>query len=998
MRKISLRSALFLGAATGAALSVTASALAQENTELVIVTGSRIPNRDFNSDSPISTISADILKSTGALEVTQTLAALPQVVPSLSAGSNNPPSGGQQSIDLRGLGSNRVVVLMDGRRVAPSNADGTVDLQTIPQAMIERIEVISGGASAVYGPDAITGVVNFITKRDFQGVQVDAQYGISERGDDVENSASILVGGNFAGSKGNIVMSYDWAYRKPVYDSERPFASQATSSTSFSPTGSYVSSSGNRVTQAAIDTYFAAHGGAAAGGVPNSNAIGFNTDGTLFNFGGGGVNVYNYKSDPTYPAKLFCADYTTPAHCATYSYNFAPPNLMIIPLKRQNLMANGFYDINSSVEVYMSLKFTNYTSAESLAPSPAPTHPVTSADGGSASSYIVPTTNPFIPAALASLLATRTGDSALPGVGAAEDFLLRTRFLAEGPRLDVLTNDVFQETFGVKGKLPLNLDFDLFGSFGQLDVTETQHGNVSNSAVEALLFGKGSGSCTGYSDLNPFGALKYGPLSLGCISRITKNTTITTFTNIEGHIGGNIIDLPAGPLAFTLGGDYREQTYTFVPDQLLSSGDISGFNASDPVNGAVYDKEVFGELYIPLLKNQPWADSASVTLGARYTKQDHTHNGGAYTYKAEGDWSVVEGITLRGSFEVATRMPNISELLSTTFQDNPILGDPCNFNGPFRTGAHAVQVQALCAAQGAGAANFMQGQSQIGVVGVGNGALSPETADTYTLGVSWQSRITSPWLSSLSASVDYWNIDLHSPIGIDNFDTMYGCFNFDGSNPTYSNTASTCPSFVRSGAFLTLYTSAGNHGKNKLDGFDLAANWQIELADTVDADPMWGALSVNTSWTWLRDYIVQGSTGAVEVNFAGTIGATSPIGLNIDSALPRLKGQLTAMWDFGDFNLSTRIAYVGAMRNSMAILGWTGLPFPPGTVSGVPSTIYMDVFGHWNVSENLTLRAGVNNVTDQQPRVYNPSQQDGTDPATYDVVGRRYFVALEVKF
>lgn len=1002
---------LLVGAATSAVFCGVQLAQAQET---ITVTGSRIVNRDFASDSPISTVSGDLIQSTGAIEVTDLLATLPQVVPSIGAGSNNPSGGtaGQQAIDLRGLGSQRSVVLIDGRRAAPSNDDGTVDLQTIPTSLISRVEVISGGASAVYGPDAITGVVNFIMKKDFQGVAADVQYGVSDRGDDNTMSASLTVGGNFDGGKGNMVFTYDYGYRRALYDSARPFASQATSSTSRSPTGSYVPSANNLPSQAAVNAYFAANGGAAAGVVNNGSTFGFNTDGSLFNFGGskstGGV--FNYHSDPSYPATLFCANYKTPAQCASFSYNFQPPNLMILPLKRQNFMTIGHYDITPDIEVYIEGKFTNYSSSSSLAPTPAPTVSITSPDGGknTATGYIIPANNPFIPAALKTLLNSRTGDfhdtasTVLPGTGANEDFLLNTRFLALGPRLDVFNNSMFQQTGGIKGKLPFtNLDFDVYASYGQLDVIETQFGNVSNSAVENLLFGKGSGDCTGYSDLNPFGALQFGPNSLACIARVTKNSTHTTFTDVEGTVSGSLFDLPAGAMKFSLGMDYRENTYTFLADPLLGSGDISGFGVGKSEAGSTYNKEAFGELYIPVLKDAPFAEFVSVTLGARLTEQANTVHGNAWTWKAEGDWGVVPGITVRGSYDVATRMPNISELFSTSFADNPTLANPCNFNSPFRTGANAAQVSSLCAALGAaaGSSTFSQGSSQATVISGGNSKLKPETADTFTVGVAYQSQSSgNPWLSGIGATLDYWNIDLHSPIGIDSYDILYGCFNYDGTNPTYSASNANCKKILSiSSAYISGFES--NLSKYKLDGLDLALNWNLNLEDTVGADPMWGSLNLAFSGTYMLDYTVQGTVGGKSTNYAGTIGATSPIGGDTDSAYPRLKGSLSVTWAFlQKASLTARFDYISSMQNELGKLNWTGKAFGIGNVTGVPATTYIDLFGSYAITDYLTFRAGIDNVADLQPRQYNPSQQDGTDPATYDIIGRKYFAGLNLKF
>ncbi len=1011
INKSSLKSVLLLGGATAAAASLmtpAAHAQNEQSVETVVVTGSRIANRDFASDSPLSTISASALQQTGAVELTDLLATLPQVVPGFSPGSNNPPSGGEQKVDLRGLGFNRVVVLIDGRRAAPSDIDGTVDLQTIPQAMIDHVEVITGGASAVYGPDAITGVVNFVMKKDFQGVQADAQYGISGKGDDDEKTFSLLMGGNFDNDKGNITVSYDYAYRRPIFDTARGFADQATSATSRSPTGSYSPSTGNLPSQAAVDAYFAPYG-AAAGAVPNNSAFGFNDNGTLFNYGNKGAGgVYNYASNPAYPATKFCANPSSAATCKTYSFNFQPYNLMIIPLKRQNFMEEGHYDINSDTQVYMNFKYTNYTSSESLAPTPAPTARVftpTGPAGNSTSGYIVPVTNPYIPGALAGLLASRTGLGALPcapGVvvctPAAEDFLVVTRFLALGPRIQNNANDIFQGTWGVKGDMFLNLKYDIYASYGQLDEVQTQFGNVSNSAVENLLFGLGSGGCAGYGGLNPFGALKFSPASLACVQRITKNTQQTTFTNVEGDVTGTLWDLPAGPLSFSLGADYREQTYNFVADPLLSSGDVSGFTPSKSIAGAVYDQEAYGELYVPVLSNEDWAKSVSFTLGARYTEQAKTHHGNVWTEKAEGDWTVFDGLTLRGSFEVATRVPNINELFSTTAGSAPQLADPCDFNGPFRTGAHAAQVTALCAAQGAGAANFLQGNSQITIQSAGNPNVSPETADTFTVGAAWTSQFEDPWLSGMSGTLDYWNIDLHHPIGLNAYGILYGCYNFDGTNPTYSAANANCKKLSRSGASMYIFANFGNQIKAQEDGVDVAFNWALDLHDTIDADPMWGSLSFAFNGSYLNEYNITFNQGGTPINFAGTIGAQAPLGTPTDSALPSYKANLMATWQFGDASLGARFTYVDAMKNTLATVGWTGLPFGIGPVKGTPSTTYVDLFGDYQLMKGLTIRGGILNLLDHQPPQYNPSEQDGTDPAQYDIIGRRFFVGLNAKF
>ncbi len=249
----------------------------------------------------------------------------------------------------------------------------------------------------------------------------------------------------------------------------------------------------------------------------------------------------------------------------------------------------------------------------------------------------------------------------------------------------------------------------------------------------------------------------------------------------------------------------------------------------------------------------------------------------------------------------------------------------------------------------------------------------------------------------MSGTLDYWNIDLHSPITSNSYGIIYGCYNFDGSNPTYDPLNANCQKIARSGGSLYIFANYTNQQKAQLSGLDLAFNWALDLHDTVDADPMWGGLLFNLSGTYLDQYTVTFNANGTPINFAGTIGATAPLGLSTDSSIPRWKGQLTATWHIGDGNFSTRFTWVDGMKNNLSATGWSGLPFGIGPVTGTPAKIYIDLFGDYAITPEIALRAGVLNVADSQPPAYNPSEQDGTNPAQYDIVGRRYFVGLGVK-
>ena len=283
-KRNTLASAIAATLAIPAAGMLAANAQEAERDE-ILVTGSRIVRRDFTANSPIQTVDEDAFKAQSSIALETALNDLPQFVPSVNSTSNNPSNGGQANIDLRGLGTQRTLVLMNGRRVVPSNADGTVDINILPTPLIRSVEVISGGASSTYGSDALSGVVNFILNDSFEGVQFDAQYGVTDRGDGETESYSVTLGGDIADGRGNAVLSVGRSVRQLIYNADREFAAISGPS-STSPPGSTVFGANNLPSLAAIHAYFGRTDIEATGG------FGFNDDGSLFAYDG----APHYKS------------------------------------------------------------------------------------------------------------------------------------------------------------------------------------------------------------------------------------------------------------------------------------------------------------------------------------------------------------------------------------------------------------------------------------------------------------------------------------------------------------------------------------------------------------------------------------------------------------------------------------------------------------------------------------------------------------------------------
>ncbi|MDI1290770.1 MAG: TonB-dependent receptor, partial [bacterium] len=691
--------------------------------------------------------------------------------PSGTSTSNNPGNGGQSNIDLRGLGSNRNVVLVDGRRPMVSANNLTVDLNTIPQAMIESIEVITGGAGAAYGADAISGAVNVKLKRNFEGVDMRANYSNStEFWDAEEYQLSAAIGGNFADGKGNAVFGFDRSYRQPMIKSQRAFSQNATQTTSFLPEGALFWATSNAPTKAALDAVFAGYGVTPAQTTLQSGTLGFNKDGSLFYKG-----IFNSPLDVqhfTYPIDGAVNQALYPD---LYSYNFDYVNILTLPLDRYSFMTKVNYELDNGIEFFASAGWTEYNAATALAPTPFPTvntrNPSTARSQDVISTLVtpgqqiaqqlvVPVTNPFIPADLRTLLNSRTGDdAALVGAGATEAFRMRQRTLDLGLRLSTYENTVVQFMAGVKGPVgDTGFNFEFTVSEGRTEIDQTQTGNLNTQRMQTLIEAADGGASICAGGFNIFGRQ---PISAACRTYLASATTLSTAMTqqiAQGFVTGKIAELPAGDVQIVLGAEYRGFEYDFDPGS--ASGPISGFSTQNPDRGTNSFKDYFGEIAIPLIKDQAFIKSLELALGARYSKNefadkiagDQVELDGVWAYKAELNWEVNDLLRARASYQRSVRAPNFSELFSGG-GSAPQYFDPCSRTTQARTGATGAQVTALCQTAGfnggvgaSAISTFVQTPgSQIGVDLLGNKALKPEEGTTFTAGLVWKSPWENQW-------------------------------------------------------------------------------------------------------------------------------------------------------------------------------------------------------------------------------------------------------------
>jgi len=965
---------------------------ANEKVAEVVVTGTRIARRDYAAESPVVTLGQDAISATGQVTVDRALGQMPQFAAAQGltevgdAQANTGFNGGQAYGDLRGLGPNRMLVLLDGRRMQISNPDGSVDLNTLPLGLIENVEVITGGASAAYGSDAMAGVVNFKLRRKFQGLELNIQHGATTHGDGQNERLGMLVGGNFAADKGSAVLALDYSERSVVHGGARPFFSRVRAF-AFPQEGILQPSGSNAPTITAVNQVLAGYPGtspvAGTGSFPGS--IGVNTDGTIFTDKYPLSPVQNYRGQG---APLVIIDNNQVKTVLAQFFDLQ------VPLQKYNLFSRGSFKLNDAVSAFGQLNYLRYTARDETSP----------ANATSPGKFLtIPTNSPFISPDFATILNSRP-NPATP--------ITYAKQLAElGNRIESYEYDVFQATFGFDGDVPgHDMTWELFGSYGQDIFDNVQYNDGSKAAYAQMLNGtanytsQSGATCIGYGNYNPFGV---HPLSPGCLEfarRNNHNTNNIASSNIEASSQGKLATLPYGDLRFALGADYRGDRFNYVPDSSMVVGDGFAYGSVLPSGGNTSVREVFGELLIPVLGKKPLVEELSFDLGYRYSR--YARFGGVNAYKADLSWKPVTTLRVRGGYQRAIRAPSLGELFAPLIAQtlpsgtpssptsHRLTGDPCDVNSAYRNGPNAAQVIALCEAQGVPASlipTYTYGsESMFGVSG-GNPDLQQETADTYSIGAVWNPPLESDLVRNFDLSIDYYNIKIREAIGsIALTDILQRCFNADGvSNPAYSNNNVYCK-------LLTRDSSSGNValGRQLLlnlatyrtAGVDLQFDWGFGLGAVGLSDSL-GALRLNSVVSYTRSFDVASLPESPVLNFAGSIGNDS---VSPEIAHPHWKAVTGLSYARAGLKAGVHWRYIGAMVHQSTVLD------PTSVTPGVPAYNYFDVDARYNF-RNLELGVGVTNLSDREPPAVSGAPLN-TDPATYDIIGRAYFINLKATF
>lgn len=997
---------------------------AAADTDMIVVTGSRIARRDYDSESPIVTVTAQAFENSGSVAVDEQLKELPQFTGGVGATSGGSDvqqlptnSPGIATVNLRGLGSNRTLVLLDGRRVQPANATGVVDTNVIPRSALQGVEVITGGAASTYGADAVAGVVNFQLKRNFTGVDFDVQYGVTERGDGQTWDASVLLGSNFADDRGNAMLGINYSDRGVVEDINIPFMRAAYTDPAYTgggtfqlfpgwtilPTNNLVTfnygSTSNSPTQAAINQVFAQYG-VAAGDVPTgaNTDLYFNGDGTLFYTLPGAVTG---AQSPNFRGTLYPQSRRlTNGGIAPNSYS----NWAQVPLQRYSLFAHAYYEVTDGIEVYVQGLF-NHSQVETQAlPSSVADQwglgiTFDAATCGAASGHPVP-------ADMCTLLASR------PNPNGPWELNWPSTWL--GPQR--LTNDLttWETMVGLRGDLPMleGWTFDLYGSHGRSS-QETEYNNFVNLGNAQTLIGKanyGAGAtffnprigldakCT--TGLNPFSVTAVSDNCRAILSPELHTTTEFEQNQVELNIQGGLFQLPAGEVRGAFGASYRDQAFDYSPDAAFRSDNLlsltTGVFSVLPASGAINVREFYGELLVPVLADMPFIQEFNLNAGIR--QSDYNTEGGVLTWKLTADWTVSDYVKIRGGYQLANRAPNVAELFQPgTYQTVGWTShDPCSTLttaawGNVAGNTNRAQVQALCNAI-AGTTNvinntYVGNQPRYFPLGrdfvVGNPNVRSEEAKTWTAGVVVRAPSTSPWLENLTLSLDYYNIRVNDAIQSASTQFVYEqCFNADGSsNSTYSSANSFCKLIIRdstTGFWLATRAEYQNLGYLATSGIDATLDWSVP-APGLDGEE--GAVMLNLAFNWLNSFDVQATPGGAVTDYKGTI---SSFGEQFDWRL-----NTTIGYDFGPGSVS---------------LAWRHRPGIDSRVTNalmVESHDIFDLAARFELNDALTLRAGVENLLDQAPPrvgvVPGGNSAAGTTGDYYDVLGRRFYVGIKAE-
>ena len=941
----------------------------------ITITGTRIPQANLIGTSPVTEIGAQEIVERGVIRVEDVVNTLPQAFAAQGSAVSNGATG-TATVNLRGLGASRTLVLKNGRRLPYGSPQSTPsDLNQIPAALIERVDVLTRGASAVYGSDAISGVVNFIMKDDFEGVRIDSNYSFYQHNNDNGAMQDLNESYGFDVPNGNVTTGEAFDITGIMGVNTDDGAGNITAYISYHNI--------EPVTQGEYDYANCALSGAA----PDFGCGGSSTNQV--------ANLLNLNPDIDLGWFRVLDGEFTERDFTTDIFNYNPYNYYQRPDERYAFGAAGHYEFNKNVDVYTDISFMENHTVAQIAPSGIFGGGVAGYSGG------VNCDNPYLSAQQVDYLCTANG---LSGGDIAEGVLILRRNVEGGNRQDDLTHSTFTGIVGVRGEImDTGIQYDVYGNYGKVKLVDSYLNELSVEKASKALYAVDDGSgnivcnvnvdadgnnddpaCVPYDIFSPAGPSQ---ASLNYMQSPLLLNGVTTVQNLVGTISGDASSfggkLPTAEdfIGFAAGVEYRRNYLNVQPDRGYISGDGYGQGGpTTPVSGSVEVFEYFGELDIPLVQNMPGIFDLGIDMAYRfssYTEPSVDTN----TYKVGADYAPIEGLRFRASYQQAARAANVIELydqqsvglFDLTEGDNGLY-DPCAGDTPAAT-AEQCALTGVTAAQYGNIADNPAGQ--FNALFGGNADLDPEESETVTVGVVW----TPTFIEGLSVSVDYFDITVEG--FIDTIDPSFAL------NQCLTTASDYFCSLVNRGNGGTLWASPTgyiqatnlNTGELKTNGFDVNASYLFDIGTM-------GSLGLDYTATILDELSTKPLPTSTGDDIYDSVGYYSG---QDGTPNPDYRHKAQVSWET-PWNVSTSLTW----RH------FAGVEIRDSENNPFDAQDYFDVSASYSPFETTSLRVGINNVMDEEPPVSSSVGagfgNGNTYPQVYDALGRYIFVGITQDF
>jgi outer membrane receptor protein involved in Fe transport len=925
----------------------------EEQIETIQVTGSRIQRSSAATPVPTTVIDAQQIEQLGFTNTGDLLNSLPAISGSVGARSGSGGTGdtgaGLELANLRGLGVDRTLVLINGRRhVGSSLSNTSVDVGTIPIQMIERVEVITGAAGAVYGADAVSGVINFIMKTSYDGFKADIKYGETSRGDGEEVTLSLLGGTSFDNDKGNVMVSLDYTDRKSVHALDRSWSAESLS-------------------------WMNAENYTVGSGLPQKRIgenIGFNplsNEGYVSQYGWHTTNIGDL------PTQTFNPDGSNrdfnPGYCAGGgiiceggdSYKTHPYDNLSVPTERIVASIVARYEITEGHELFADIKYSSTTGNNTY-------------QGGLAEGFYGPLAqiqrnNPYL---------TPYTDitSAMDEAGISSVFVNKAY---DG--LDNTIENTFetiQVVLGSKGDLTDDIGYDFSAQYGQTDVELKQHSFYVDrfiQGINAVADGNGNIVCAdtsgGCQTINPFGYKSVSKEAAAWLwDDLAQNGELTQFV-ANFSISGDLYELEAGTVQFAAGVEYRKEESVSTPDKELTQETDDGHGLvgltyggkMQAVSGDYDVSEVFAEVLIPLVSDVYLIEDLSVEAAIRYS--DYSTVGGQTAYKFGIDWVLMDEVRVRASHGLAVRAPNIGELFQPESVTFVKINDPCS-SSYINTGPSTDVRKANCAAFGIpeGWTAFTEG-GEAAVFNSGNIELKAEESTTSSFGIVFTPT------TDFSIAIDYWDIEIDEAISSPSTsEILNNCYDFADmtSNPFCNLSGRDAATYEISG----VKNKKINVAALAANGYDVEVNYQMDVAG--------GSLLFNLVGSYYdqRDQLLNAKKPDEVLEQVGILNN------------PKARGYFSTTYRQEDWNASLSFNYLGSSKIAV-----TNSADPVYPNNHVDSVVYVNLRGAYSLIDNMEVYAGISNLMDKGPQRL-PSIQMGSN--IYDAIGRSFYLGATYEF